>query len=304
MSLNRRRFLALSTLVAASPAFAVDGAPPEGRIETLPLLRETAGRGLRIRVWLPRGYDEGAAAHRVLYMLDGQYAFADDSDGTNFAADRRVGQLIRTGTIPATLVVAIDNLGDRRFLQYMPDTVQKIAGAGVRETVDREIAHTGGGPLMSNEFVDFVSGPVRRAVEGRFRTSGKSIDNAIFGASMAGVMSGALFVEAPQMFGRAACMSPNWAIYDQRMIDHPQLPEVWGAYFAALGQPASRRLWLDHGTKMMDAGMVPHQKAIAQSLVDLGWTRGCNLQTRVYEAGHAFAQTAYQMDEVLAWLLV
>ncbi len=31
---------------------------------------------------------------------------------------------------------------------------------------------------------------------------------------------------------------------------------------------------------------------------------GCNLQTRVYQgAGHAFAQTAVQMDEVLAWLL-
>jgi hypothetical protein len=48
----------------------------------------------------------------------------------------------------------------------------------------------------------------------------------------------------------------------------------------------------------------PHQINIAERLIELGWERGCNLQTRVYEgAGHAFAQTAVQMDEVLAWLL-
>lgn len=290
-------------MAASSTAFAVGGASPQGRIETLPPIRESAGGALRIRVWLPREYDEGGTAHRVLYLLDGQYAFTGDSDDTNFAADRRVGRLIRSDTIPPTLVVAIDNLGDRRFLQYMPEAIGKLAGTGVRETIEREIARAGGAPLVSGKFIDFVSGPLRRTIDARFRTTGKSIDNAIFGASMGGVMSGALFVEAQDMFGRAACMSPNWAIYDQRMIDHARLPEVWGEYFAALGAPASRRLWLDHGTEMMDAGMVPHQKAIAQSLASLGWARGCNLQTRVYEAGHAFAQTAYQMDEVLAWLL-
>ena len=54
---------------------------------------------------------------------------------------------------------------------------------------------------------------------------------------------------------------------------------------------------------MMDAGMAVHQTGIAKALTDLGWRRGCNLQTRVYEAGHAFAESAKQMDEVLAWLL-
>ena len=83
---------------------------------------------------------------------------------------------------------------------------------------------------------------------------------------MAGVMAGAIFVEAQQAFGRAACMSPNWPIYDKRMIDHPQLLSLWPAYFAQLGAPAGRKLWLDHGTKMMDAGMAPHQIMIARRL--------------------------------------
>ena len=65
------------------------------------------------------------------------------------------------------------------------------------------------------------------------------------------------------------------------------------------------RLWLDHGTEMeLDAGITPHQINIADRLVELGWEHGRNLQTRVYYgAGHAYAQTAVQMDEVLAWLL-
>ena len=55
---------------------------------------------------------------------------------------------------------------------------------------------------------------------------------------------------------------------------------------------------------MMDAGMAPHQIGIARRLAALGWRRGRDLETRVYQgAGHAFAQTAVQMDELLAWLL-
>jgi hypothetical protein len=117
-------------------------------------------------------------------------------------------------------------------------------------------------------------------------------------------MAGAIFVEAQQAFGRGACMSPNWPIYDKHMIDHPQLLTVWPDYFARLGAPAGRRLWLDHGTLMMDAGMAPHQVNITRRLAKLGWRRGRNLETRVYQgAGHAFAKSAVQMDELLAWLL-
>ena len=276
-----------------------------GRIETLPDLGAGAGAGTgsRIRVWLPPGHDEKKTAHRTLYMLDGQYAFADDSDGTNFRADRRVERLMATGTIEPTIVVAIDHLEDDRFLQYMPQPIYERGDSGVRATVEREMTRLGAKALVSSEFVRFLETRLKPYIEARYRTSGDRLDTAIFGASMAGVMAGALLVEAPRMFGRGACMSPNWAIYDERMIDHPALAPLWAAYFKQLGAPAGRRLWLDHGTEMMDAGMAPHQRSIAKSLEDLGWRRGCNLQTRVYDAGHAFAQTAAQMDDVLAWLL-
>jgi len=121
---------------------------------------------------------------------------------------------------------------------------------------------------------------------------------------MAGPMAAAAFVEGQQAFGRAACISPQWPLYDERFIEHPQLLSIWPRYFARLGAPQGRRLWMDHGTRMMDAGMAPHQIAIARRLEALGWRRGRDVQTRVHQgAGHAFAQTAVQMDALLAWLL-
>jgi hypothetical protein len=237
-------------------------------------------------------------------MLDGQFVFSSDSDGENFEADRRVARLAKAGRIPPTIVVAIDNLEEDRFLQYMPETIYRQARGDLRAGIDREIARTGGRPLVSRQFIQFLTQRLKPYVDRHYRTKPGRLDTAIFGASMAGVMAGAIFVEAQQAFGRGACMSPNWPIYDKSMTDHPQLLSIWPDYFARLGAPAGRRLWLDHGTRMMDAGMAPHQITIARRLVDLGWRRRRNLETRVYQgAGHAFAKSAVQMDELLAWLL-
>ncbi len=287
---------------AAAPAHARTDLSP-ARIETLEPGEWLGSDPVRVRVWLPAGYDESATAHRTLYLLDGQYAFTDDSDGVNFSTDRRVQRLASKGTIPPTLVVAIDNLAHHRFLQYMPPAIYDWSKGALRETIDAEVARTGGRALLFSQFVEFLTTRLKPYVDGRYHTRSGRLDTAIFGASMAGVASGAIFVEAQETFGRAACMSPNWAIYNADMIDYPQLLDIWPEYFAQLGGPAGRRLWLDHGTQMMDAGMAPHQIGIANRLTDLGWERGCNLQTRVYTTGHAFAQTATQMDEVLSWLL-
>jgi predicted alpha/beta superfamily hydrolase len=301
--ITRRSFVALACASLAAPAFALRG-EPQGRVETLDGIAEGGAPVPRVRVWLPAGYAGGKRAYRTLYMLDGQFAFEGDSDGVNFAVDRRVAALTAAAVIEPALIVAIDNLEEYRFLQYMPQTIYDRSDGSLREAIDREISRTGGRPLVSAEFLHWLTSWLKPVVDARYRTLPGALDTAIFGASMAAVMAGAIFVERQQAFGRAACMSPNWAIYDARFIDHPQLLSIWPDYFAQLGAPRGRRLWLDHGTRMMDAGMAPHQAAIARRLTELGWLKGRNLEARVYEgAGHAYADTAAQMDEVLAWLL-
>ncbi len=295
--------MALAAAAVAAPALASEDTP-QGRIETLGRVGPGDYPEPRVRVWLPPGYETSKRSCRTIYMLDGQFVFASDSDGENFAADRRIARLATAGRIKPTLIVAIDNLEGDRFLQYMPQTVYDQAGGSLRAAIDREIARTGGRPLVSAQFIQFLATQLKPFIDARYRTSPGRLDTAIFGASMAGVMAGAIFVEAQQAFGRAACMSPNWPIYDKRFIDHSQLLSIWPAYFGQLGAPAGRRLWLDHGTQMMDAGMAPHQIMIARRLTELGWRPGRDLETRVYQgAGHAFAKTAVQMDELLVWLL-
>ena len=299
----RRTFVGLASAAMAAPALAW-GDPRPGRIETLGRIAPGLEAEPRVRIWLPPGYESGKRRYRTLYMLDGQLAFEGDSEGTNFAADRRVARLGAAGRIQPALIVAIDNLEVDRFLQYMPQTIYDQAEGDLRAAIDREIGRTGGKPLVSARFIQFLTTRLKPFIDTHYRTSPGRLDTGIFGASTAGVMAGAIFVEAQQAFGRGACMSPNWAIYDERFIDHPQLRSIWPAYFARLGAPAGRRLWLDHGTQMMDAGMAPHQVAIARQLARLGWRRGRHLQARVYQgAGHAYAQTAVQMDDLLAWLL-
>jgi predicted alpha/beta superfamily hydrolase len=300
---GRRNFLLFAAGAAAAPAFAaplVRGAS-RGRIETL----RSVGPGdhPRVRVWLPSGYERGDRSHPTLYMLDGQFAFAGDQGGNNFAADERVARLAAAGRIPPTMVIAIDSLEAPadRFRQYMPQTIYDQSEGGLRAALDRALA---GRPLVSAHFLRFLAKQLKPFVDARYRTRADRRDTAIAGASMAGPMAAAAFVEGQHSFGRAACISPQWPLYDQRMIDHPQLLSIWPRYFARLGDPAGRRLWMDHGTRMMDAGMAPHQTAIARRLAELGWRRGVELETRAYEgAGHAFARTAAQMDELLAWLL-
>lgn len=295
--------MALASAALAAPALA-RGDAPQGRIEALGRFGPGNQPEPRVRIWLPPGYENSERSYRTLYMLDGQVVFESDSEGQNFAADRRIARLMAAGSIQPTLIVAIDNLEEDRFLQYMPQTIYDRAEGSLRAAIDREIRRTGGRPLVSAQFIQFLTTRLKPFIDANYRTSPGRLDTAIFGASMAGVMAGAIFVEAQQAFGRAACMSPNWPIYDVRFIEHAQLLSIWPAYFAQLGAPAERRLWLDHGTKMMDAGMAPHQIAIAQRLAKLGWRRGRHLETRVYQgAGHAYAQTAAQMDELLAWLL-
>lgn len=303
MAIGRRTFLAIAAAAAAAPAFGRAG-ESQGRIETIGRLGADPSEP-RIRVWLPPGYEEGGRrSYRTLYMLDGQFAFAGDSEGQNFAADSRVARLAAAGRIAPALIVAIDNLEENRFLQYMPQAIYDQAEGELRAAIDRERNRVAGRALVSARFIEFLTTRLKPFIDSRYRTNAGRLDTAIFGASQAGVMAGAIFVEAQQAFGRGACMSPNWPIYDVRMIEHPQLLSIWPRYFARLGAPRGRRLWLDHGTEMMDAGMAPHQAAIVRRLEQLGWRRGRNLEARVYQgAGHAFGSTAVQMDEVLASLL-
>ncbi|MGB3167571.1 MAG: alpha/beta hydrolase-fold protein, partial [Alteraurantiacibacter sp.] len=192
MAILRRTFLAMAAATIASPALALSG-KSERRIETLTAFSEAHDVVPRIRVALPRGYDVNEQSYKTLYMLDGQYAFEGDSDGISFEADRRVMRLMDAGTIQPTIIVAIDNLGNDRFLQYMPESIYERASPEVRITVEREIERVGARSLSSNAFLEFIQNQLKPWIDTNYRTNPGRLNTAVFGASMAGVMSAAIF---------------------------------------------------------------------------------------------------------------
>jgi hypothetical protein len=301
MVIGRRAFLTLAAAAVSAPAFAVQGSA-RGRVEEIEPPGLAAASVPRVRVWLPPGYDRAEQPHRVLYLADGQWAFAGDADGFNFAADRRIASLIAAGRVPSTIIVAVDNNLEDRFRQYLPQAIYDQSEGDLRAALDRELA---GRPILSEPYLRFLAADLKPFIDRRYRTVQDRAGTAFIGASTAGLIAAAAFVEAQAMFGRAACISPQWPIYDLSMIDYSQLLSLWPDYFARLGPPAGRRLWLDHGTREIDAGMGQHQLRIARRLETLGWRPGRDLEARVHAgAGHAFTNATPQLDDVLTWLFV
>jgi enterochelin esterase-like enzyme len=292
---------ALYLLGLATPSAA---APPAtgARIVEMPSIRSAYLPPQQARVWLPPGYDGSNRRYKVLYVNDGQWAFrtrADDDQA--FAIDESIQRLVKARKIEPVIVVAVFNPGNDRFRQYLPQPMYNGTTGALRAAMDKELS---GKPVTSAAFLAFLANELKPAIDAAYRTRAGAKNSAIIGASMGGLITAAAFIEHPDLFGRAACISPQWPLYDVRMVDYPALLTAWPAYFARLGAPEGRKLWLDHGTTMIDAGFGPYQTAIARQLEANGWRRGRNLEARVHQGGaHIWSDWAAHMDELLTWLL-
>ena len=269
------------------------------RVDLLDKLEAPGLPVMRARVLLPLGY--GLRDHRygVLYVMDGQWGFGDPAN--SFSIDRAFGQARRRMKSLPWIVVAVDNLGDDRFRQFLPQSVYAAAEPALKARLDKELA---GKPILSGRFLDFVADRLRPLVDSRYRTRPGPEHTAILGASMAGPFASVAMIERPDAFGRAASLSPQWPYYDLAMIDPPELMRFWPAAFAKLGPPAGRLLWLETGTTMIDGGFVGYQAAIADALRRHGWQDGLDLMLRVRQGGgHTWPEWAAEMNEILPWLL-
>ena len=178
-----------------------------------------------ITLYLPPGYDEhGERRYPVLYMQDGQnlydprIAFGGNPWRIDDAADRAIGN---RGAEPM-VIVGIDNMGEKRVDEYTPTHVEDKGGGGHADDYGRMIAEE-----------------LKPVIDAAFRTIPDPQHTAIGGSSLGGLLSIYLALKRPDVFGRAAVMSPSvW--WDKRMI----LREV-----DAFKGETRPRLWLDIGGK-------------------------------------------------------
>lgn len=147
------------------------------------------GQQRRYRVFLPRGYDQHQdRGYPVLYMHDGQNVFEQGAFGTWNAASA-LQQLQATGVMREAIVVALDNAGQSRIVNYVPPS-------------DRN--------GRCDDYAAYIVDTVKPLIDATYRTLPQREHTGIAGSSLGGVASIYMGYERPETFGKIGAFSTAW----------------------------------------------------------------------------------------------
>jgi predicted alpha/beta superfamily hydrolase len=177
-----------------------------------------------IRIYLPQAYLTEPTRHfPVFYLHDGQNLFDGRTSyiaGHTWQAHLTADVLTAAGRIEPLILVGVDNTGLRRMAEYTPVRDPRLGG--------------GEGPLYGRLLAD----ELKPCIDAHLRTLTDPANTGLGGSSLGGLVSLALGLAQPQVFGSLAVLSPSiwWA---NRAILHT----------AGQSDPHPRpRIWLDMGT--------------------------------------------------------
>ena len=190
------------------------------RISSFP--SKVLGNAREITVYLPAGYDEsGDRRYPVLYMQDGQNLFDPHRayvPGNHWRLQEAADEAIGERKARAMIIVGIDHMGPARADEYTPVKDSK---------------HKGG---HAGDYARFVIEELKPAIDARFRTLPDAENTAVGGSSLGGLVSLYLALKHPNVFRRAAVMSPSVWWGDRAILSDVD---------AFLGPPP--RMWIDIG---------------------------------------------------------
>jgi predicted alpha/beta superfamily hydrolase len=231
-----------------------------------------------ISIYLPVVYrSQSRRRFPVFYLHDGQNLF----DGrTSYVVNRTwrahttADALTRDGLIEPVILVGIANTGVRRMAEYTPTRDPRMGG-GEGERYGR---------LLTED--------LKPLIDGTFRTLPDPENTALGGSSLGGLITLALGLEYPDIFGKLAVMSPSvW--WDNRSLL---------SLVNAIRSKPALKIWLDMGT----AEGVRHLRdtdLLHRRLVLRGWKDDVDLKyLRVPGAVHDEEAWANRFDQVLRFL--
>jgi len=295
--------LTVATAAAQTPPAAPAEAPvPEvavGRVERLHAIASTFVDPRPVDVWLPADYSP-AKRYKVLYMHDGQMLYDASKSWNKQAWDVHlsVARLVKEDRIPDTIVVGVWNNGKFRHSEYYPQKFLPFVPEPLRAEF---IAKALQGKPRSDNYLRYLVEELKPAIDSRYATLSGREHTAIMGSSMGGLISLYAMNEYPQVFGAAAGLSTHWVGTGQA---NAALPLAAFQYLQAkLADPATHRLYMDHGTTELDALYAPYQAFINQIVADRGYT-AANSVSRVFEGtGHNERAWAARLEIPLQFLL-
>jgi predicted alpha/beta superfamily hydrolase len=141
------------------------------------------------RVFLPRGYAQHSGRrYPVLYMHDGQNVFEQGAFGSWNAAPT-LARLQAEGVMREVIVVALDNAGQSRIVNYVPPS----------DNFGR-----------CDDYAAYIADTVKPFIDANYRTLPDRAHTAVAGSSLGGVASVYMGYERPDVFGRIGAFSTAW----------------------------------------------------------------------------------------------
>jgi predicted alpha/beta superfamily hydrolase len=217
-------------------------------------------------------------------MYDGQNLFdrVTSAFGAEWRVDETVGGLVLEGRLAPVIVVAIDN-SDARPCEYAPFASDPHPGCADGTTLG----------AATNAFLVETLKPW---VDARYPTLPDRAHTAVAGASMGGQLALHAALTHPQVFSKAAALSPSF----QNVRTHPlEMP----GFVRALGAQGLRA-WLDMGDaetiRDLDAALLlANMKSVAGALREAG----ADVREVVVPSGeHHERAWAARFGDVVAWL--
>lgn len=171
-----------------------------------------------LRVWLPPGYDEAENATRrypVLYLNDGQNLFepATSFNGVEWQVDETADRLIREGTVPAIIIVGIDNAAKDRIREYMPH--RSLHPVIVR--------------VQGTRYPNFLIKEVMPFVARNYRVAPGAENTGLGGSSLGALISLYTAAVRPGVIGRLLLESPSLWASNRQIIRESRGVSRWPA---------------------------------------------------------------------------
>jgi predicted alpha/beta superfamily hydrolase len=238
-----------------------------------------------VLVYLPPEYKSTTRSrYPVLYLHDGQNLFDGATSfiaGQEWRVDETVETLIAAKKIEPLIIVGVYNAGKERINEYTQAEDTKYKMGGKADLYGR---------MLVEELKPFI--------DRTYRTRRSPKNTGIGGSSLGGLLSIYLALKHPQVFGKAAVVSPSVWFANQHIV----------GFVDKLPKKPAVRLWIDIGTKEgRDADeaeqTVKGTRLLYGTLIRKGWKPGQDLKYfEAKDAEHNEAAWAARVEPILKFL--
>lgn len=248
----------------------------DARFETKMFVSENLCKNpRRVEILLPENYDVNKSErYSVLYMYDCQNIFHDSLSfiGVSWGVAETVERLMEQDSIVPLIVVGIDNAEEMRGNEYTPKKlVQRTREKGPNYFDGKGDYLNNDSLLYSDEFLKFVVTELKPYIDSAYRTLPGRENTAIMGSSLGGLMSLYAYLEYPEVFGKAGCVSTHWPINygDNNTTGTEAYAELIKERWSEIEPPV--KIYFDYGTETFDAGYINKQPIIDSLFHELGY---------------------------------